>query len=268
VVDLSVDSISEAHGLSALGELKNLRSLNLGFNNLDDPEFLGSLRLQNLESLTIGESLKANYNLAPLEACDNLAALRIEKHTKNIEYLAKLPRLQTLDLRSIPKKQGLGFISKIHSLRNLVIILGGRENIAEIQHSSLEKLTIIRVKGLSTIDSIAMLPALRSLIVEHQIRLENVHFTESNKKLETLRFVNCKNMRMLKGLSHLAEMRAFTIGLTALNIDSLLEQRLPTSLKIFAFYNNKSRDNALIRKKLDALGYQEREERKPANKPA
>ena len=39
------------------------------------------------------------------------------------------------------------------SLRRLVVILGGRENISEIQYDSLEELEIFRVLGFNNIDS-------------------------------------------------------------------------------------------------------------------
>ena len=49
--------------------------------------------------------------------------------------------------------------------------------------------------------------------------------------------------------------------MTALDVESVLKQRLAASLKVFAFYTGKTKENATIRKKLDALGYREYEER-------
>lgn len=93
-----------------------------------------TLKLQKLEWLSIGESLKVNFDLAPLQTCRSLTHLNVGKHTKNIDSLATLPALHDLRLRCIPKKQSIGFVSKIQSLRRLVVILGGRANISEIQH--------------------------------------------------------------------------------------------------------------------------------------
>ena len=98
-----------------------------------------------------------------------------------------------LSLGHISKKQKLGFVSKIRSLRRLVIILGGREDISEIQHDSLEELEILRVLGFNNIESVDSFPSLRSLAIEDQIRLESIRFSPSNRNLESLRIFNCKN---------------------------------------------------------------------------
>jgi protein phosphatase 1 regulatory subunit 7 len=257
VVSLSVDCLSEAAGLSGLGGLANLRCLSLGICNLDDPDILKSLPLQNLETLAISESLKANFDLAPLQACNSLVELHVEKHTKNMGSLAKLPMLRTLSLRGIPKKQSLGFVSEIRPLRRLEIVIGGRTDISDVQHPLLEELEIIRVLGFSNVDNLGAFPALRSFRIEDQTRLENVHFTAANKNIQSLKILNCKTLRNLEGLHHLAELKSIFIGMTALDIDSILQQQLPTSLKVFGFYTGKKKENAKIREKLDALGYRE-----------
>jgi protein phosphatase 1 regulatory subunit 7 len=168
-----------------------------------------------------------------------------------------LPALRMLSLGHIPKKQKHGFVSKIRSLRRLVVILGGRENISEIQHDSLEELEILRVLGFNNVDSINGFPSLRSLTIEDQIRLEKIRFTPSNRNLESLRIFNCKSLRGLNGLEHLGQLKSIRIGETKLRIDSILEQKLAASLELFAFYTGRLKENAAIRKKLDALGYRE-----------
>jgi protein phosphatase 1 regulatory subunit 7 len=100
-------------------------------------------------------------------------------------------------------------------------------------------------------------PALRSLVIEDQIRLEKIRFTPSNRNLESLRIFNCKSLRGLNGLEHLGQLKSIRIGETKLRIDSILEQKLAASLELFAFYTGRLKENAAIRKKLDALGYRE-----------
>ena len=146
-----------------------------------------------------------------------------------------------MTLRCIPKKQSIGFVSKIQSLRRLVVILGGRTNISEIQHPKLEELEILRVMGFDNLDSIAAFPSLRSLAIEAQIRLSSVRFTASNKNIQSFRIFNCKTLRTLEGLENLTELKSIRIGTTALDVDSILEQRLPGSLKTFAFFTGKSK---------------------------
>src|SRR2546429_3783652 len=261
VAALSVDCLLEATNLSALNELENLRRLSLGIYRLDDEHILKALQLQNLERLAISETAKANIDLAPLEACSNLAEFYLVGHTKNIDCLARISMLRMLSLGHIPKKQSLAFVSRIQSLRRLVVILGGRANISEIQHPLLEELEILRVLGFNNIDSIESLPSLRLLAIEDQIRLESVHFTQANQNIQSFRIFNCKTLRNLEGLDYLTELKSIRIGMTALDVESLLKQRLAASLKVFAFYTGKTKQNAKIRMKLDSLGYREHEGR-------
>jgi hypothetical protein len=61
----------------------------------------------------------------------------------------------------------------------------------------------------------------------------------------------------LNGLAHLGRLQSIRIGQTKLRIDSIPEQQLADSLEVFAFYTGRMKENAEIRGKLDALGYQE-----------
>lgn len=257
VAALSVDCLFDVTNLAVLKELANLRSLSLGIYNLEDQSILESLQLQNLEQLSLGETRKVNIDLAPLKTCGGLARLYLEKHTKNIDSLAELPALCDLTLRCIPKKQRLEFVSKIQPLKRLVVVLGGRANISEIQHPLLEELEIRRVMGFDNLDSIAAFPSLCSLAVEDQIRLERVRFTSNNQRIQSLTIFNCKTLQALEGLDNLTGLKSIRIGMTALDVDSILKQRLSGSLKNFAFHTGKIKANAEARKKLDALGYRE-----------
>jgi protein phosphatase 1 regulatory subunit 7 len=260
VAALAVDCLLEATNLSALNDLANLRRLSLGIYRLDDQHILKALQLQNLERLAISETAKANIDLAPLEACSKLDEFYLVGHTKNIDCLARVPMLRMLSLGHIPKKQSLDFVSRIHSLRRLVVTLGGRANISEIQHPLLEELEVLRVFGFNNIDSIEAFPSLRLLAIEDQIRLGNVRFTQANQNIQSFRIFNCKTLRDVEGIDCLTELKSIRIGMTALNVESLLKQRLAASLKVFAFYTGKTKENATIRKKLDALGYREYDE--------
>ncbi len=257
VAALSIDCLSEAANLSALSDLANLRRLSLGIYRLDEPDFLKSLQLQNLERLVLSESAKLNFDLIPLQACGKLAEFFLNGHTKNIDCLTSLPALHMLSLGSISKKRNLEFVSRIQNLRSLVIILGGRPSISEIQHSTLEELKVLRVLGFNNLQNLNDFPSLRSIAVEDQIRLEKINFTAANENIQSIRILNCKTLKGLEGLNYLKNLRSVLIGTTAIEIDSILQQRLPTSLKAFGFYTGKKDANAKARAKLDAAGYQD-----------
>jgi hypothetical protein len=258
VVALSVDCLFDAVNLSALSDLKNLRSLSFGVFKFDCPDFLKSLQLKNLEHLFIERTIKSNFDLSPIQYCDKLEELMLGNHTKNIDCLENLPALQKLSLWRISKKQDLKFVTRIRNLKHCRIILGGRTDISEIKHPNVEELEIGRVMGFASLKNLDAFPSLRSLIIDDQIRLGKISFTAANKKLERLHIYNCKILRSLEGMHHLASLNKIFISKTALNIDSLIRQRLPSSLKIFGFYTGKVKENKEARQRLDALGYRER----------
>jgi protein phosphatase 1 regulatory subunit 7 len=259
IAALSIDCLVEATNLSALNDLANLRHLSLGIYQLNEPDFLKSLQLRNLERLALCETAKSSFDLISLQACSKLKEFYLVGHTKNIDCLARLPALQMLSLGHISKKQSLEFVSKIQNLRRLVIILGGRADISEIQHSTLEELEILRVLGFCNLENLNAFPSLRSLAIEDQIRLEKISFTPASQNIQSVRFFNCKTLRDLEGLNYLTILKSIHIGMTAIEIDSVLQKRLPASLKTFGFYTGKKKENAKARAKLDAIGYQERE---------
>jgi hypothetical protein len=259
VAALSIDCLLEATNLSALNGLTNLRRLSLGVYRLNEPDFLKSLQLQNLERLALCETAKSSFDLIPLQGCGKLTEFYLVGHTKNIDCLTRLPALQMLSLGQISKRQSLEFVSKIQNLKRLVIILGGRTSISEIQHSTLEELEILRVLGFSNLENLNAFPSLRSLAIEDQIRLEKIRFTTGSQNIRSVRIFNCKTLRELEGFSFLTNLKSIRVGMTAIEIDSILQQRLPASLKTFGFYTGKTKENAKVRAKLDAAGYQEDE---------
>jgi protein phosphatase 1 regulatory subunit 7 len=255
VASLWIDCLLEVKNLSVLNDLANLHQLSLGIYQLDDPNILNSIQLKNIERLVLCENAKSNIDLAPLEACRKLTELFLNGHTKNIDCLAELPILKMLSLGSIPNKNKLDFVSQIRSLKRLVVILGGREDISEIHNASLEELEILRVRGLNSIDSISAFPSLRLFAIEDQIRLKSIRFTPLNNNLQSLRIINCKKLHTVEGLGYLLELKSIRIGMTALDIKSILEQRLAASLKTFTFHTGKVKENEMIRNNLNGLGY-------------
>jgi hypothetical protein len=92
----------------------------------------------------LGIGTKSAFSSGSQGIRGGLARLSLALAHPEEESLAELPALRMLSLGHISKKQKLGFVSKIRSLRRLVIILGGREDISEIQHDSLEELQLNR----------------------------------------------------------------------------------------------------------------------------
>jgi protein phosphatase 1 regulatory subunit 7 len=255
VAALCLDCLFDVKHLNSLCRLTGLRQFSLGVFELSEPDILGRMKLDGLEKLVIGATRKRSIDLDALRVCRRLRGLFLSEHTTNIETLADLPALEQLSLGSIGKRQTLEFVSTIRRLRELTLILGGRNSIAEIQVPGLEVLKVIRVRGLEQIETLASFPMLRSLNIDDQIRIRSLAFGASNDQLRSLWINNCKTLQSIEGIEHLKNLKRLDLIRTAIDIDWLLAQPLPPSLKSLRFYSGKPRLDREIRARLDALGY-------------
>jgi hypothetical protein len=237
VQSLSVDCLSEISGQSALTELPNLRHLNFGVFNFDQPDFLEGLPLEQLESLGLTENRKRNFDLAPLVRCVRLEHLFVNGHYRNIDRIAANPKLRRIGLSAFPNQHDLAFLSKLPKLRELMLILGGRQNLNEFSSKSLELLKVIRVRGLSDLGSLNRFPALSALQVEDQIQLKYLNL--SGVSLERLWISNCKRLEQLAGLDGQSELKEFFCAKVALDLDGLRNREWPSSLAAIILANGK-----------------------------
>lgn len=83
--------------------------------------------------------------------------------------LTAATELQFLSLNSI-SKNSINFINDLEKLKTLKFILGGRENINEIEENKIESLEIVRVRGFSELSNMSKFNQLRNLLIEDQIK--------------------------------------------------------------------------------------------------
>lgn len=254
---LSLDCLYGITSLEHLSRLQHLRSLSLGIHELDVPDILSSLNLENLTDLRICETRKASIDLSPLVKCQKLERLHLASHTKGFSCLSELGQLKSLNLASIPKKQSLEVLAQIRNLKKLGIVLGGRTDFDEVSHPILEELSVVRVLGLSTLGDLGRFPSLRTLTVEDQLRLTSIDTAKMPRELRELKLANCKNLRLDASLGHLKKLEELVLARTATDLDALLASALPASLHAFRIWTGKRKLDELYRGKLDALGYAE-----------
>lgn len=252
---LSVDCLMHIENEDAIARMPNLRKLSFGVYHFDDPRFLAALDLTQITRLVLSDNKKKNFDLSPLENCDKLDELFLNSHLKNIAALSHLPKLTKLSLGSIAKRKKLEFVNEIPNLDKLTIILGGRENIDEIEHSSLRDLEVLRVRGLNSLGDLSRFPKLRRLHVEDQLQLRRVSFECAG--LEEVSIHNCKNLEKLSGLLKLKQLRAFRTSRTKLDLDNLLNANWPESMESVAIYGSSQKWNKHARQILDKKGYRE-----------
>lgn len=252
---ISVDCLMHIENEDAIARMPNLRKLSFGVYHFDAPHFLATLDLTQITRLVLSDNKKKNFDLSPLKNCDNLDEFFLNGHLKNIAVLSHLQNLTKLSLGSIAKRQKLEFVNEITNLDKLTIILGGRENIDEIEHASLNELEILRVKGFNDLGNLSRFPNLCRLHVEDQIQLRSISFAGSS--LEEVSLHNCKSLNRLDGLLDLRGLRHFRTSRTKLDLDILVEASWPESMETVAVYSGSQKWNERARKTLDEKGFGE-----------
>lgn len=252
---LAVDCLREILNADALCDLQHLRKLSLGVYYFDEPDFLSKLRLSHLCWLALSDNHRKNLDLASLAECRDLDQIYLNGHTKNIDAISALPKLRELSLGSIAKKCTLEFVNSVPRLQSLQVILGGREDFDELRHEKLERLSIIRVRGLETLGDLKRFPSLRSIRIEDQIKLHSI--SVAGTSLEEVSVHNCKNLERMDGLLELQGLRKFRTSRTKLPLDELVAADWPPSMEVLALYSSKQKWNDNARKILDERGYRE-----------
>ncbi|SKB35135.1 hypothetical protein SAMN05660776_0632 [Salegentibacter holothuriorum] len=256
VKSLYIDCIIKVKNLNQVSNLKNLESLSLGIYELEETEILDSKNFKNLTDLIIGDTKTKAFNLEYLQDYKRLKFLIISGHTKNIDKVKYLSNLTYLSLNSISKVK-LDFINSLTNLKTLKIILGGRENLKEIEENNIEELEIIRVRGLSSFENISKFKKLKSLLIEDQIKLKELHFNRPFEYLKDFKLINCKSFIRLSGLINLKCLENLRIYKTNIDFDNFIKQPLPKSLNVLAFYTTKAKIDKEIKIRLQDLNYKE-----------
>jgi Leucine-rich repeat (LRR) protein len=240
----------------AIHALNKLEKISIGIYELKESEFLNSSNLKAVTELTLSGSKVKSIDLKYLSQYKNLKRLRLAEYTKNIDAVGEITDLEHLSLNSI-KKTPIGFVNNLKKLKELEITLGGRDNIQEIEENEIESLTIDWVRGFNDISNISKFKRLKTLSIEKTIQLAKIHFDKELKHLKTLWIIDCKSLKSLTGLERLESLEHLRVSKTLVDINEILDQKLPTSLGIFAFYTWKTKIDEAIRLTLDKKGYKE-----------
>ncbi|WEJ99994.1 MAG: hypothetical protein P0Y59_24375 [Candidatus Sphingomonas phytovorans] len=255
VRSLLVDCLTTITNEHLIATLPALSALSFGVFRYDNPGFLDQIGTDRLTSLTLVETAKRNFDLAPLGAARNMKRLLIHGHTRNIEVIADLPQLADLMLGAFPNKKDLGFLKDAKALKSLRVILGGRSSIDEFSHPGLEDLSIVRVRGLQTVGDLRRFPHLRSLEIEDQLQLLSIDLV--GPPLRRVLLANCKNLAEVRGIETLEHLESFRTMQTKLDMEALATGYWPASVRAIALYPGSTKRNQAVRATLDARGYGE-----------
>ncbi len=250
VRSLNIDCLMDAIHLECLDELAFLEEFAFGVFRADVPRLLESGALTNLRKLVLIETHKNDVDLAPLASYVRLEELLVNGHTRHIDSLGTLPKLQKLSLRGIGKKTPVSFLRSIACLKSLTYILGGRMNVDDLEHDGLERLEIVRVLGLSEIN-LALFPKLERLTVEDQLRLNELDIRPL-RKLQRLSVFNCKKLTRLVGLDSAKSLESLRIGMTDIELNEVLND-LPASVKALTLHSPRKAIDDRVQRQVTAL---------------
>lgn len=252
---LYIDCLHRADNLQMLKELSNLKSLSIGIYELQDTEILNFDNFKNLTELIVTETKTKAFNLDYLRYFKKLKSLRIGGHTKNIDAVGELSELEFLSLNSV-KKVPVNFINKLKKLKTLNFILGGRDNLNEIEENEIENLEIVWVRGFNDLSCISKFPKLKTLKIEDEIQLPKVHFDNIFPDLTDIKILNCKTLETIIGIKNLPKLSSLIIYQTKVDFDNFMEQELPKELKYLGFHTTKSKIDKEIKAALESKGYE------------
>ncbi len=254
VKNLELSCMNTVENIDALKQLQCLVRLNMGIFELNVPDFLSWGNLSSIAELRLPATRKNNIDLKYLSGYGNLVELFLGGHVQHLDTIGALYQVTVLSL-NLPSAASLSFVNSLPNLRSLSFILGGRANLDEITTSPLEQLEIARVKGFSSLNNLQRFGQLKSLLIEDQIQLKALDFGTDLRNLTNIKLVNCKNLETISGLPHLLKLASLRIVGTGIDFADVVQQKLPESLDVFAFYTKNKRKDAVIKERLAELGY-------------
>lgn len=250
---LHLNSLVQAHNTETLATLEHLYSLHLGIHELENSDVLGIDSLRSLRDLVIMSDKKI-LNLQYFKEFSHLETLHVGGKVNNLDSIGYLEGLNYLALHSISKLP-LHFINRLKKLKHLRILLGGREHIREIEENEINDLEICRTRGFHDLSNITNFRALTSIKIEDQAGLREIAFDRGMEAVEEISISNCKGLARLSGLERLPSLHKLRILKTAIDFDSFIGQKLPSTLSELEFITSKSKIDQKIQDSLFKLGF-------------
>ena len=193
----TANCLMRAVGVENLSSLKQLEELSVGIYSLENFDFLTTLPV-GMKSLFLGATKSKKPRLDALNRFRSLRKLYIEGQQNGIVVLAELQELEELTLRSISTPD-LEYLARLPRLWSLDIKLGGIRNLSAIAgRENIKYLELWQIRGLSDISFISCLTGLQLIFLQ---ALRNVSSIPDLSKLARLRRLYLENMKGLRDIS-------------------------------------------------------------------
>lgn len=189
----AADCLMQASRVEALCELQSLESLSLGIFGLTDFSVLEQLP-PGLTSLALGATRSKRPSLAPLGRFRSLRVLYLEGHSKNIEVLSELRDLEDVTLRSITTPD-LQYLADLPKLWSLDIKLGGIRGFAGVEgKQSIKYLELWQVRDLRNVDVAGTLAGLQNLFLQSLPHVDSLPGLTDSTALRRIVIENLKGL--------------------------------------------------------------------------
>jgi hypothetical protein len=193
----SADCLMRAVGIEHLAALENLEELSIGIFSLDNFDFLTTLQA-GIKSLFLAATRSRKPRLHELRRFHSLRKLYVEGQQNGIEVIADLQELEDVTLRSI-STPGIEYVARLPRLWSLDIKLGGIQDLSAIAgKESIKYLELWQIRGLSDIRVVSSLSGLQYLFLQ---ALRNIASIPDLSRLTKLRRLLLDNMKGLKDVS-------------------------------------------------------------------
>jgi len=193
----SADCLMRAVGIEHLAAMERLEELSVGIFSLDDFDFLTTLQT-SIKSLSLGATKSKKPRLDGLRQFRSLRTLYIEGQQNGIDVIADLQELEDVTLRSI-STPGVEYVARLPRLWSLDIKLGGIHDLSAIAGKlSIKYLELWQIRGLSDISVVSSLSGLQYLFLQ---ALRNITSIPDLSRLPKLRKIVLDNMKGLKDVS-------------------------------------------------------------------
>jgi internalin A len=202
--------------LDFLRHYPSLRHVTIEVFDLKNLEGLHHLSPE-LESFGLGQTKRKVHSLSALRRFPRLRRLYLDGHTKDIDVISSLSRLDDLTLRSITLPD-LSMLRPLKQLRSLDVKLGGTKNLDLLPEiGQLRYLELWMIRGFTDLRPIASVRTLQFLFLQ---ALKNVDAIPSLARLPVLRRVHLETMKGLTDLRSVAEAPALE-DLVAIDMSQL-----------------------------------------------
>ncbi len=139
---------------------------------------------------------------------------------RNVEALARLPRLKSLYLHLVQKDAPLDSLAGIPALHELLIMSGSRPDLAELRHPTLKKLHIQDVRGLTRFDTTPF-PGLDEFSMHFQAQVTDLACSSANAILKKIVVLRCVRLARFHGLRELPSLEHFAVVECPVNEEQL-----------------------------------------------